>query len=512
MGKLSFQDKVMIVHLVFSKEIDWAETVQLLKGVDKGKVFTKLSSTGDEEKIIKVIEGLNDNLQYTVLKILRQQYDLISEEEKDTIEDKPEEERHKLDIYKTRREERKTEVPPDIPSEPTTSLDKPEFLGRGTFGCVYKQMACKDPTVEQKEMGSNPQYIMKVVNSTQIKNEEKIASILAEIDPFQEYFIYLIPPGCKPKVDPNVLSTTCSISSDKTIGYYMKNGGDELANVLEEKLFSYHAILLIVHKLLKAVYLLQQWGLVHKDIKPNNMVMDQSLRGEYDAGKLRLIDFGLAFEVNPGVTRPSSERASRDFEEKKTDFSEMVFEPYVYSPPFLSIQWMIDPVEYKGYMTRREFELLKERYRLIQLESGPSGYTKYIKDNIKKVDLYSIGMVLKNIIDMNRSNLSKKETDSLELLASFMATPIPDHQKSIEFILEKLDGMIQTVDSKWFPTLLVSKMDDLLSKVKGVKLVKDRRNGSKVMEIGGGLYYLFPSSSEGKWTIIKYMDKRDIPV
>lgn len=68
----------------------------------------------------------------------------------------------------------------------------PKLIGEGTYGCVFRPpLICKNKRLNKKY--NNPSFIMKVSTDEDIHEERKIVSHLKKVDPFQEYFIYLIP-------------------------------------------------------------------------------------------------------------------------------------------------------------------------------------------------------------------------------------------------------------------------------------------------------------------------------
>jgi len=174
-------------------------------------------------------------------------------------------------------------------------MSTPKIIGQGSYGCVY------DPSLTCKENPTNVNYTNKVSKLLTTKNartELEEFVIVSQIDPNNEFHLespticsagtttsdIQLMAKCKPvaEKDPNNLSLLI-----------FANGGSDLAQFCP-KTSSYFKqpekmdkFLLEIHTLLRGLKAFSDHGLVHFDLKPQNILFNTK------TGKLRYIDFGL---------------------------------------------------------------------------------------------------------------------------------------------------------------------------------------------------------------------------
>lgn len=170
------------------------------------------------------------------------------------------------------------------------------FIGAGAYGCTYRPpLPCTDVSLNNKY--GNNDYIMKLIDPESAKVELKMSKLLYSIDPEQKYFLYLIPKdNCKITVPIKELKgiKKCNIVESNFEGYMMKYGGTDLQKIIQtqpERITLYNVIKWL-HKLIRAVQLLQSIHIIHYDIKGPNITID-------DDNNVYLIDFGISWQLNP---------------------------------------------------------------------------------------------------------------------------------------------------------------------------------------------------------------------
>jgi serine/threonine protein kinase len=180
---------------------------------------------------------------------------------------------------------------------------KGSVLGEGSYGCVHKpSLHCNNnilPKADYKE------YVSKIMTTKNAESELKEFLVIGSYDKTNEFHLGA-PILCQPNLDNKIIkeiSNCTHIKSDevkaKPNNYkilLMKFGGPDLKSLCDTKLTKYLSngskkkadkFWLEVHHLLKGLKFLKDNGLVHNDIKPQNILFDMK------TGKLVFIDFGL---------------------------------------------------------------------------------------------------------------------------------------------------------------------------------------------------------------------------
>jgi serine/threonine protein kinase len=181
---------------------------------------------------------------------------------------------------------------------------KRKIIGEGSYGCVHK------PSIHCKNMlkpgFDYSKYVSKIMKTTHAKKELAEFVIIGNIDPTNEYHLGQ-PILCEPNLDePNVKN---DIQQCKHIDFedieenpnnysllLQKFGGLDLkilcGNYLEKYLEKDKVELtdkfwLEVHHLIKGLKFFKDNGIIHNDIKPQNILFDTT------NGQMKYIDFGL---------------------------------------------------------------------------------------------------------------------------------------------------------------------------------------------------------------------------
>ncbi len=169
------------------------------------------------------------------------------------------------------------------------------LLGKGGYGCgFYPAITCLDPNKNRRAVVGKVFY-----DEDAADIEMTQAKILKNIDPEQKFFLY---PTDRCTISLETLleeGMKCVKYMDDVHGelprsleqLLMPNGGKTLSQYLREltgPMTRVHALKL-VRPLFYGVRLLQEHGMVHQDIKPPNIVIN-------DRNRIRLIDWGTAIQ------------------------------------------------------------------------------------------------------------------------------------------------------------------------------------------------------------------------
>ena len=174
------------------------------------------------------------------------------------------------------------------------------IVGEGSYGCVHKpSIHCTNPP---KPGFDYKNYVSKIMKTKNAQQELAEFVIIKNIDPKDEYHLGE-PILCKPRLDEaNVKAdiSRCKYIKNAELDKYsllvLKFGGHDLKAFCDKYLIKYlgkdkskrvDKFWLEVHHLIKGLKFFKDHGIVHNDIKPQNILFDST------NGKMRYIDFGL---------------------------------------------------------------------------------------------------------------------------------------------------------------------------------------------------------------------------
>lgn len=174
-----------------------------------------------------------------------------------------------------------------------------KVIGEGGYGCVHKPaLHC---STNQSDHFKYDDYVSKFMIVENAKDELAEFMIIDKIDPKDEFHLGN-PVLCEPKIDKESIKNIgkCKDLNIKNVVsrpndyrlLLLKYGGYDLANFCKHHLSQMdknkvHPFLLEIRQLLKGLQAFKNNGLVHNDIKPQNILFNP------ENGQLRFIDFGL---------------------------------------------------------------------------------------------------------------------------------------------------------------------------------------------------------------------------
>lgn len=181
---------------------------------------------------------------------------------------------------------------------------KRNIIGEGAYGCVHKpSIHCKtlpNPGFDYKK------YVSKIMKTKNAEQELAEFVIIKNIDPKDEYHLGQ-PILCKPNLDEarvmddikkckHIKSDEFQANPDNYSLLVLKFGGPDLKALCNTYLVKYlekdkeirtDKFWLEVHHLIKGLKFFKDNGIIHNDIKPQNILFDST------TGKMKYIDFGL---------------------------------------------------------------------------------------------------------------------------------------------------------------------------------------------------------------------------
>jgi serine/threonine protein kinase len=179
-----------------------------------------------------------------------------------------------------------------------------KIIGEGSYGCVHRpSIHCKTnpiPGFDYKK------YVSKIMKTTNAKQELAEFVIIGQIDPTNEYHLGQ-PILCEPNLDEvnvkndikkckHIKLDAIEANPDKYSLLLLKFGGIDLKVLCNNYLEKYlekdktkrtDQFWIEVHHLIKGLKFFKDNGIIHNDIKPQNILFDTT------NGKMKYIDFGL---------------------------------------------------------------------------------------------------------------------------------------------------------------------------------------------------------------------------
>ena len=178
-----------------------------------------------------------------------------------------------------------------------------KVIGEGSYGCVHKPpLHCikKDQEINYKD------YVSKIMKTKEAQTELGEFVVIGSYDPENDYHLGT-PILCQPELTDTIINneiSKCKYIKSSEVNtnpndykiLLIKFGGPDLKNLCETELKKYLStrtklktdrFWLEVHRLLKGIRFFRDNGLVHNDIKPQNILFNMK------TGKLTFIDFGL---------------------------------------------------------------------------------------------------------------------------------------------------------------------------------------------------------------------------
>jgi serine/threonine protein kinase len=187
------------------------------------------------------------------------------------------------------------------------TLKKRKIIGEGSYGCVHKpSLHCLKDSFDQKIPKNYENYVSKIMKTEDAQKELDEFLVIKTYDRENEYHLGT-PILCQPELNNKIINKDIAKCKYIKSADIKKNpndyklllidfGGPDLKQLCNAELKKYLAkntttksdqFWLEVHHLLKGIQFFKKNGLVHNDIKPQNILFNLK------TGKLVFIDFGL---------------------------------------------------------------------------------------------------------------------------------------------------------------------------------------------------------------------------
>ena len=195
-----------------------------------------------------------------------------------------------------------------------------KIIGEGSYGCVHKpSLHC----LKKNSEINYADYVSKIMKTKEAQSELKEFVVMGTYDATNEYHLGT-PILCQPELTDKIINkeiSKCKYIKPSEVKanphdykiLLIKFGGPDLKNLCNSHLEKYLStkakvktdrFWLEVHRLLKGLRFFKNNGIVHNDIKPQNILFNMK------TGKLAFIDFGLTRSKKDIV---SSSKKSNNF-------------------------------------------------------------------------------------------------------------------------------------------------------------------------------------------------------
>jgi serine/threonine protein kinase len=289
-----------------------------------------------------------------------------------------------------------------------------KIIGEGSYGCVNKpSLHCLNDLKNPNKEINYKDYVSKIMKTKEAQKELKEFVIIGSYDPTNEYHLGT-PILCQPELTNKIINKEISkckyikgseveANPDDYKILLIKFGGPDLKHLCNTELEKYLStksrlktdkFWLEVHRLLMGIKFFKDNGLVHNDIKPQNILFN------IKTGKLAFIDFGLM-------------RSKQDI----VSLSKK-------SENFLGIYHWSYPLDC-GLMNKDKYQAFKDM--------------SVSKKNTYKTQLCDM-IINKQDNQKNTFDMSIKNPDAFNILFSYINTDVTDDDK-YDYIEQFFDGI-----------------------------------------------------------------------
>jgi serine/threonine protein kinase len=381
-------------------------------------------------------------------------------------------------------------------SDSKTVKTNHKLVGEGSYGCVFKPaIPCKKTAKNRKLKYTNK--ISKFMFTVDAHKELAEYMTVAKIDPDEKYFLGK-PTLCSPNIRPQDPSLeSCKLFQEfkpvKKMEDYsilvMHDGGEDLvkfAKYVSELSANSNTASIIRYfwqasfKLMAGILLLEKKGLVHQDLKPQNIVYNKSKR------LAKMIDFGLMRNVKDIVqlcrndknhmaeyafwtypfefaflNREAFMRIARmSFQEKMAFYEDIVQELKMKSSSLTKtkrlLKFSISFKLYFDYITRNYtdsetteiiYKYLEDFKNMILYEIVPENYISFLNKSVKTIDGFGFALSMQYVLCFCRSYIPVYLFEDLEECFYNMMTPSVLNRYTIKDGYMRLQEILK--ENKW---------------------------------------------------------------
>ena len=360
---------------------------------------------------------------------------------------------------------------------------KKTVIGEGSYGCVIKpSLKCKgDKNIDYENK------ISKVMSKYHASEELREYSKIDKIDTDEKYYLG-VPEMCSfdEKKRENVTAIrNCKINADEFLEkldnlslLVMNDGGESLRSFADKVSESKNKTFLLncseyverfwveAYVLLEGINLYLENHTIHHDLKPQNIVYD------YKTKSLKFIDFGLMTLKDDIIEKSKNNEYDlaiyhwsyplemyyynkekyKELCDKKN--KEAYFEDTLnklndvshVSPLKDAIKYFFNFIFNKKPEYKQEFKSFFEKnYRemIVYNYEDPDNYEKFMKDSIKTMDIYGLGITFFYVLNNTEKYLNKKMKESIKNLCFHMLNPDLFKRIKIRELLNEYEEILE---------------------------------------------------------------------
>ena len=402
------------------------------------------------------------------------------------------------------------------------------IIGEGAYGCVHKpSLHCKTPPSPHFNYRN---YVSKIMKTKHARKELNEFITIHRIDPTNEFHlgnpIMCSPDLTKKSVRRDIencerIQVTDETNKAEQLSLLLvKYGGPDLKSLCVRYLADYlktdaeektDKFLLEIHHLLRGIKCFRDNGLVHNDIKPQNLLFDLS------NGKMKYIDFGLmrtkeaiieaskqgnndlgifhwSFPFDCGfMNKPFFEKYSRLTENEKTHLCGDLLDMLLYCGFKNTFGMPIkDPDSFDTLFTYlgpngKPDVSVREDYIFDFFDGfnefiSKTSYNNVLEHSINSIDIFGLGMSLQYIINCFKKNGGLKSEETFVRLSAFfkkMHTFNPlERVVDINALIDEYEGLLLEIGV----LIRLNKRFKNHKPVKGVSTNKKATNKPVVIE------------------------------
>jgi serine/threonine protein kinase len=358
-------------------------------------------------------------------------------------------------------------------------------IGEGAFGCVIKpSLPCSNKNISYKNK------ISKVMFSKEAIKELKEYAIIAKADKTNRFYLG-VPTHCRVKRTKETIKAIekCVHLKKKYFNkksikdgikdldlLVMKDGGMNLKmlsimvdvmKVTPENSTKVKKIWIEMHKMFRGILLFQKHGIVHHDVKPQNIVynMREHLANFIDFGHMRNISYEMKksiasdnwiydypfwnypLEIQFLNKRDYLKIASKTVSEKETVFSDTLDDLHNNSDTKFvdAFRIFLDYIIYnKSKSEEKEIisKYLLAYHKMMIEQIVPENYKEFLQKSVTSIDVYGLGMTLYYLLNCSTKFFKKDVFNALETCFFNMTTPNLLQRFSIEEAIDMYENIL----------------------------------------------------------------------
>jgi hypothetical protein len=353
-------------------------------------------------------------------------------------------------------------------------------VGEGSFGCVLKPSI---PCANKKNI-SYENKVSKIMLSEEAIKELQEYAIISKIDKYQNYYLG-VPIKCNPVNTKQTIKSVnkCNkISIEKnTFNDYsllvQTNGGNDLKRFSEklekmskttENTRMIKKFWIEFHRLFRGIMNFQKYGIMHHDIKPHNIVYNQS------KNRINFIDFGHmrnmveekkkalqsdnwiydnAFWNYPFEIQFINNAQYLQFARKNVKGREGFFKDFIKDikqkkdTKFVSafnifIKYILLDEENKDEKKKTVDKYLNAFHKMLIDDIHKDSYKSFVDKSMRTIDVYGLGMSLKYILNRCKHLMDASTVEKLEDCGFNMTTPNLMQRYTIEEAIDQYEMIL----------------------------------------------------------------------